>query len=84
MQSRGYRIVPVNPQIETSLGEKAYPSLSAACAQWVRLNWSMSFALRNISPTIVKDAIRLKIPYLWIQEGVVTIEAAAQAEAAGY
>ncbi|MGC2605887.1 MAG: CoA-binding protein, partial [Silvibacterium sp.] len=32
MQSRGYRIVPVNPQIETALGEKAYPSLSAACA----------------------------------------------------
>src|SRR5437016_6086522 len=27
MQSHGYRIIPVNPQIEECLGEKAYPSL---------------------------------------------------------
>ena len=34
-------------------------------------------------PEIVKDAIRLQIPYLWLQEGVVHEEAAALAEAAG-
>ena len=34
-------------------------------------------------PEIVKDAIRLQIPYLWLQEGVVHEEAAAWAEAAG-
>ena len=27
MQSQGYRIIPVNPQIESCLGEKSYPSL---------------------------------------------------------
>ena len=27
MQSHGYRIIPVNPQIESALGEKAYASL---------------------------------------------------------
>ena len=27
MQSRGYRIIPVNPAIDQSLGEKAYPTL---------------------------------------------------------
>ncbi len=27
MQSQGYRIIPVNPMITESLGEKAYPSL---------------------------------------------------------
>ncbi len=27
LQTQGYRIIPVNPQIEESLGEKAYPSL---------------------------------------------------------
>jgi predicted CoA-binding protein len=31
----------------------------------------------------VKDVIRLKIPYLWLQEGVVDAEAAGWAEAAG-
>ncbi|MGC2607966.1 MAG: CoA-binding protein [Silvibacterium sp.] len=34
-------------------------------------------------PAIVEDVIRLKIPYLWLQEGVVDVAAAAQAEAAG-
>src|SRR5579883_2800114 len=27
LQTEGYRIVPVNPQIQSALGEKAYPSL---------------------------------------------------------
>ncbi|HEX5316228.1 MAG TPA: CoA-binding protein, partial [Candidatus Kapabacteria bacterium] len=27
MQQHGYRIIPVNPEVEVSLGEKAYPSL---------------------------------------------------------
>lgn len=27
MQSQGYRIVPVNPRLESCLGEKAYPTL---------------------------------------------------------
>ena len=27
MQSQGYRVIPVNPQIEVCLGEKAYASL---------------------------------------------------------
>ena len=30
MQSRGYRIVPVNPMIESALGERAYATLDAA------------------------------------------------------
>ena len=28
MQQQGYRIIPVNPNIESALGEKAYPSLN--------------------------------------------------------
>src|SRR6201987_452001 len=27
MQSQGYHIIPVNPQVEESLGETSYPSL---------------------------------------------------------
>ena len=30
MQSRGYRIVPVNPRIESALGERAYATLDSA------------------------------------------------------
>ena len=83
MQSRGYRIVPVNPQIEAALGEKAYPSLSAACAAVGTIQLVNVFRAPQYIPAIVEDVIRLKIPYLWLQEGVVDVAAAAQAEAAG-
>ncbi|MGA7884580.1 MAG: CoA-binding protein, partial [Acidobacteriaceae bacterium] len=29
MQSQGYRILPVNPRIESALGERAYPDLDS-------------------------------------------------------
>jgi uncharacterized protein len=32
---------------------------------------------------IVEDVIRLKIPYLWLQDGVIDEDAAAKAEEAG-
>ena len=83
MQSRGYRIIPVNPQIESSLGEKAYPTLDAALAAVSKIDLVNVFRLPRYIPDIVKDTIRLKIPYLWIQEGIVHEEAAALAEAAG-
>jgi predicted CoA-binding protein len=83
MQSRGYRIIPVNPQIESSLGEKAYPSLDAALEAVGKIDLVNVFRLPKYIPDIVKDTIRLKIPYLWIQEGIVHEKAAAEAEAAG-
>ena len=83
MQSRGYRIVPVNPQIDSALGEKAYPTLNAALAAVGKIDLVNVFRLPKYSPDIVKDTIRLKIPYLWIQEGIVHDEAARVAEAAG-
>ena len=83
MQSRGYRIVPVNPLIESSLGEQAYPTLDAALKAVGKIDVVNVFRLPRYIPDIVKDTIRLKIPYLWIQEGIVHEEAAAEAEAAG-
>lgn len=83
MQSRGYRIVPVNPLIESALGEKAYPSLSAATAAVDAIRLVNVFRAPEHIPAIVEDVIRLKIPYLWLQEGVVDLAAAARAEAAG-
>src|SRR6201987_2210222 len=83
MQSRGYRIVPVNPLIESSLGERAYPTLDAALEAVGKIDLVNVFCLPKYIPDIVKDTIRLKIPYLWVQEGIVHEEAAAEAEAAG-
>lgn len=83
MQSRGYRIIPVNPQIESALGEKAYPTLRAACAAEGSIPLVNVFRAPEHIPAIVEDVIRLKIPYLWLQEGVVDLPSAMRAEAAG-
>lgn len=83
MQSRGYRIVPINPTIETALGETAYPTLNAACAAVGGIRLANVFRAPEYVPAIVDEVIRLQIPYLWLQEGVIHHEAAARAEAAG-
>jgi predicted CoA-binding protein len=83
MQSRGYRIVPVNPRIESALGEKSYPTLDAAVEAVPDIALVNVFRAPSHVPEIVEDTIRLKIPYLWLQEGVIHDAAASQAEAAG-
>jgi hypothetical protein len=83
MQGRGYRIVPVNPRIESALGERSYPTLDAAVEAVPEISLVNVFRAPAYVPEVVKDTIRLKIPYLWLQEGVIDDEAAAWAEAAG-
>ena len=84
MQSQGYRIIPVNPRIESALGETAYPDLDAAYAALDgQIDLVNVFRAPEYIPEVVRDVIRLKIPYLWLQEGVVHDEAAGWAEAAG-
>lgn len=83
MQSRGYRIVPVNPMIASALGERAYPTLEEAVMAVPEIHLVNVFRAPRHIPAIVEDVIRLKIPYLWLQEGVIDPAAAAKAEAAG-
>ena len=83
MQSRGYRIVPVNPLIESSLGETSYPTLAAAVAAVPDIRLVDVFRAPEHVPAIVDEVIRLHIPFLWLQEGVIHEEAARRAEAAG-
>jgi predicted CoA-binding protein len=84
MQQQGYRIVPVNPRASAVLGEQAYASLVDA---WQALAGKIDlvnvFRAPAYIPEIVEDVIRLKIPRLWLQEGVCHETAAARAEAAG-
>jgi uncharacterized protein len=82
MQSAGYRIIPVSPAISEALGEKAYPTLDAAVAA-EKIDLVDVFRASEFVPEIVKDVMRLKIPYLWLQEGVCHEEAVKWAEADG-
>ncbi len=80
MQSQGYRIVPVNPTIAESLGEKAYPTLSEVPEKIDIVN---VFRRPQFVPEVVEEAIRLKVPAIWLQEGVVHEAAAQKARDAG-
>ena len=80
MQRKGYRILPVNPSLETVLGEKCYPSLSALPEKPDLVN---VFRLPKFIPAIVDEMIALGLPAIWVQQGIVNEEAAANAEAHG-
>jgi len=80
MQSHGYHIIPVNPSIKGALGEKAVASLSEIKE---KIDIVDVFRRSEFVPQIVDEAIRLKVPALWLQEGVIHEEAAAKARQAG-
>ena len=80
MQSRGYRIIPVNPTIGEALGERSYPSLLDVPEKIDIVN---IFRRPEFVPEIVRQAIRLKMPAVWMQEEVVHQQAAEEAENAG-
>jgi len=80
MQSQGYRIIPVNPAISEALGEKSYPTLSEVPEKIDIVN---VFRRSEHVPEVVEEAIRLKMPAIWMQEGVVHEEAAEKARQAG-
>src|SRR3954466_274371 len=80
MQTQGYRIIPVNPQIHGSLGEKAYPSLVDVKEKIDIVN---IFRRPAFVEEVVDQAIQINIPAIWMQEGVVPEKAAQKARQAG-
>jgi predicted CoA-binding protein len=80
MQTHGYRIIPVNPQIKGSLGEKAYPSLLDVPEKIDIVN---IFRRPEFVAEVVDQAIKLKVPAVWMQEGVFNEPAAKKARDAG-
>ena len=80
MQQHGYRILPVNPAVDTVLGEKSYPSLSA---QPITPDIVDVFRLPNAVPAIVDEMLALGLRHLWIQQGIVHQEASSRSEAGG-
>jgi len=80
MQSQGYRIIPVNPQIESCLGEKAYASLVEVPEKIDLVN---IFRRPECVEEIVDQAIHLGVPAVWMQEDVIHEVAAEKARKAG-
>ena len=80
MQSHGYRIIPVNPNIQECLGETAYRSLVEVPEKIDIVN---IFRRSEFVEEIVDQAIRLRAPVIWMQEDVIHEKAAEKARKAG-
>jgi predicted CoA-binding protein len=83
LQNFGYRIVPVNPRATEILGVRAWPDLDAAIAGAGPVDVVDVFRRPEHVAGIVEDCIRLKVPALWLQEGVIDEAAAQKARDAG-
>lgn len=80
LQTQGYRIIPVNPGVVSILGQRSYASLRDIPEP---VDMVDVFRRSDAVPAIVEDAIAIGAKSLWLQEGVVHEQAAAQAQAAG-
>lgn len=80
MQAKGYKIIPVNPNAETILGEKAYPSLSEVP---VPIDIVNVFRRPEHTPPIAREAVAAGAKTLWLQLGIINEEAADIAREGG-
>ena len=80
MQRAGYKIIPVNPFETEVLGEKCYPRLEDVPGH---IDIVDIFRRSEFVPVIVEAAIRLGAGAIWMQEGVISEEAADKARSAG-
>jgi uncharacterized protein len=80
LQSAGYRIIPVNPNEQQVLGEKAYARLEDVPE---KIDVVDVFRRSEFVPAVVDSAIRVGARAIWMQEGVADEAAAQRARAAG-
>ena len=80
LQDVGYKIIPVNPILDEVLGEICYPDLME-----IPLKVDMVDVFRRTEHVlqIVKDALTIEAKYVWLQDGIVNMEAYHLAMASG-
>ena len=82
LQDHGYRIVPVNPNETTVLGEPAYPTLGDVPRD-VSIDVVDVFRRAEHTPEVARQAVEIGAKVLWLQEDIISDEAAAIATAGG-
>ena len=82
LQSKGYRIIPVNPRETEVLGERAYASLQDIPVD-VRVDVVDVFRRAEETPAVARDSVAIGAKALWLQDGIVNEEAARIATDAG-
>ncbi len=80
LQSAGFRIIPVNPNESSILGEKCYARLEDIPE---KVDIVDVFRRSEVVPEVVEGAIRIGARAIWMQEGVVNESSAESARRAG-
>lgn len=80
LQKQGYRIIPVNPNLQEGLGEKAYAQLGDIPEA---VDLVLLFQRSGNVPPFIDEAIAIGAKAVWMQLGIVHEGAAATARAAG-
>lgn len=80
LQSKGYRIIPVNPTVESVLGEKSYASVTAIPEA---IDIVDVFRKSEAVGPVVDEAIAAGARVVWLQLGIRNDAAAEKAESAG-
>ena len=80
LQGQGYKIVPVNPRHSELLGERCYPSLTEVD---VPVDCVEVFRPAEEAPGIAGEAVAIGARFFWLQEGLVSEEAAQIARSGG-
>lgn len=80
LKERGYRISPVNPREVAVLGEACHPSLEEMPEPPEVVD---VFRRAEHAPALAEEAVRVGAKALWLQEGVVSLEAALLARRGG-
>jgi uncharacterized protein len=86
MRDFGYRILPVNPRLDAWEGLPAFATLEAAVnalGPHERIDIVNVFRRPTRVGEVVDDCLRLELPALWLQLGVINEDAARRAQEAG-
>ena len=84
LKKRGYRVIPVNPKIHSSLGEKSYSSIAELPVVPDILD---VFRRIEVIPALVDEILALparkRPPVVWLQSGITHPESEKRLEEAG-
>jgi len=80
LQSRGHRVIPVNPTETVVLGERCYPGLRDVPE---KVDMVDVFRRSEFVAAVAEDAIAIGASILWLQLGVIDDRAALAARDAG-
>ena len=80
MLRHGWRIIPVNPFVDEVFGVKAFPTLADIEEP---IDLVDIFRPAHDAVDVVRQAVELKAPAVWLQSGIVSAEARQIAERAG-